>query len=164
MGALLVPRSAHPLHAVSRTWRHYLSKGFPTKSEARRSRPQICGKDGRVKDAFVKVPPRSGFRALLALVVGEQQMRKCPTCPRQSWAWRRRNYPGLFINIKSCSGIMPLFPIMRQDAAATLFVNNPGYSLVMRAGASSTPAFGEGKLTNCRSGRYTGALKPERPS
>jgi hypothetical protein len=30
------------------------------------------------------------------------------------------------MNADSSSGILPLFTIVRQDAAATVFVNNPG--------------------------------------
>jgi hypothetical protein len=40
------------------------------------------------------------------------------------------HYPELFINATSSSGILPLFPIVRQDAASTRFMNNPGYLLL----------------------------------
>jgi hypothetical protein len=56
-------------------------------------------------------------------------------------------YPGLSINANSRSGILPLFPNMRQDAASTRFVNNPGYRnligtalFTMLLGAASSAA------------------------
>jgi len=35
-------------------------------------------------------------------------------------------WPGLFENAIRSSGILPLFPKKRQDAAGTMFMNNPG--------------------------------------
>ncbi|MCC6123995.1 MAG: hypothetical protein IT426_03460 [Pirellulales bacterium] len=39
---------------------------------------------------------------------------------------RKMSYPAFFIKAICRSGILPLLPKMRQDAASTMLMNNPG--------------------------------------